>query len=151
MRVFKSIDEITGQVGQDIGVSDWLAVDQARINLFAEATGDHQWIHTDPERARKELPTKTTIAHGFLTLSLIPFLNRQISEIQGVSRVLNYGLNKVRFTNMVATGKRVRLRSKLIGAEPKSGGTQLTFEYTLEIEGEQRPGFLAEMIYLYFA
>ena len=151
MRIFKSIDEITSHVGQDIGVSDWLAVDQARINLFAEATGDHQWIHTDPERARKELPTKTTIAHGFLTLSLIPFLNRQISEIQGVSRVLNYGLNKVRFTNMVATGKRVRLRSKLVGAEPKSGGTQLTFEYTLEIEGEQRPGFLAEMIYLYFA
>ncbi len=150
MRIFKSIAEIAACAGQEIGVSDWITVDQARINQFADATGDHQWIHVDVDRAKRELPSKSTIAHGFLTLSLIPALNNQITKIQGVSRTLNYGLNKVRFTNMVPTGARVRLRSKLLEATPKSGGTQIIYEFSLEIEGQDRPAYVAEMIALLY-
>lgn len=147
MRVFKSVDELAKQVGQEIGVSDWVTIDQNRINLFAEATGDHQWIHVDVERAKRELPTKNTIAHGYLTLSLIPWLSAGISQTEGIKRGINYGLNKVRFTAMVPTGSRVRLRQKLLAAEPKSGGgMQFTNEYTLEIEGQERPAYVAEMI-----
>lgn len=146
MRIFASIEEMAGAVGQEIGVSDWVSIDQPRVNTFADATGDHQWIHIDAARAAKELPSKTTIAHGFLTLSLIPWLGSMISECRGVSRGINYGLNKVRFTNMVPTGSRVRLRSKLIGTEKKAGGTQFTQEHTIEIEGQERPACVAEMI-----
>jgi acyl dehydratase len=146
MRVFKSIDEMAAAVGEELGVSDWLTIDQARVNTFADATGDHQWIHVDVERARRELPSKGTIAHGFLTLSLIPMLAAGLTRCDAISRGINYGLNKVRFTNMVPTGARVRLRAKLIGAEKRAGGTQFTHEYTIEIEGEERPACVAEMI-----
>ena len=131
-------------VGQEIGVSDWVQIDQQRVNTFADATGDHQWIHVDVERATREMGGP--IAHGYLTLSLIPFLGAQILRTTGVTRGINYGSDKVRFTNMVRIGKRVRMRQKLIACEPKSGGMQLRNECTIEIEGEERPACVAETI-----
>ena len=129
-------------VGQEIGVSDWVQIDQQRVNTFADATGDHQWIHIDVERATKEMGGP--IAHGYLTLSLIPFLGAGMLPVKGVTRGINYGSDKVRFINMVRVGKRVRMRQKLIGAEPKAGGMQLKNECTIEIEGEDKPACVAE-------
>lgn len=145
MKVLK-LSEITKHVGEEMGVSEWVQIDQDRVNKFADATDDHQWIHIDVERAKRELPTKGTIAHGYLTLSLIPFLAAKISRIEGVSRGINYGSNKVRFTNMVPVGSKVRARSRLIAAEPKGPGMQLTNEITIEIEGQERPACIAETI-----
>ena len=135
-------------VGQDLGVSEWVEVTQDRVNKFAEATGDFQWIHVDVERAGREMGG--TIAHGYLTLSLIPLLNMSLMEVQGVERALNYGLDKVRFVNMIKVGKRVRMRNKLLAAEPKAGGLQVKCECTIEIEGEAKPACIAETIVLYF-
>jgi acyl dehydratase len=149
MKTIKYSD-MAQHVGQEIGVSDWVKIDQDRVNKFADATGDHQWIHVDVERAKRELPTKGTIAHGYLTLSLIPMLSSQIMRIEGVSRGINYGSNKVRFTNMVPTGSRVRARQKLLSAEPKGGGLQLTNEVSIEIEGQDRPACVAETISLVY-
>jgi acyl dehydratase len=138
------IKDLPGMVGQEVGVSDWLEITQDRVNKFADATGDHQWIHVDVERATKEMGGP--IAHGYLTLSLIPCLSAGMLKINGVTRGINYGSDKVRFTNMVRVGKRVRLRQKLIGAEPKAGGMQIKNECTIEIEGEDRPACIAETI-----
>jgi acyl dehydratase len=149
MKVIK-FAELEQYVGQEIGASEWVTIDQDRVNKFADATGDHQWIHIDVERAKRELPTKGTIAHGYLTLSLIPMLSSEIMRIDGVSRGINYGSNKVRFTNMVPTGARVRARQKLVAAEPKGGGLQLTNEVTIEIEGQDRPACIAETISLVY-
>ena len=132
--------------GREIGVSDWLVIDQARINLFAEATGDRQWIHVDPERAKKEMPGGRTIAHGYLTLSLIPVLIQDLLKIDGLTRGINYGSDKVRFTNMVPEGSRVRARQKMLSVAPKGGGLQLISEITIEIEGEKRAACVAETI-----
>ena len=142
------IKDLPGMVGQEVGVSDWVVIDQDRVNKFAEATGDHQWIHVDVERATKEIGGP--IAHGYLTLSLIPFLGAGMLPVKGVTRGINYGSDKVRFTNMVRVGKRVRLRQKLVGAEPKSGGWQLKMENTIEIEGEDRPACVAESLSLIY-
>jgi acyl dehydratase len=142
--------ELSKHVGEEMGVSDWVKVDQDRVNKFADATGDHQWIHIDVERAKREMPTGGTIAHGYLTLSLIPMLSAQIMRIDGISRGINYGSNKVRFTNMVPTGARVRARQKLLSAEPKGGGMQLTNEVAIEIEGQDRPACVAETISLVY-
>lgn len=139
-----AFNEVGTLVGQEVGVSDWVQIDQDRVNKFADATGDHQWIHVDVERATKEIGG--TIAHGYLTLSLIPLLSIGLMNIAGVTRALNYGSNKVRFINMVRVGKKVRLRQKLLSAEPKSGGLQLINEFTIEIEGEDRPACVAETI-----
>lgn len=136
--------DLQGLVGQEIGASDWVEISQDRVNQFADATGDHQWIHIDVERATKEIGGP--IAHGYLTLSLIPFLSAKISRINGVARGINYGSDKVRFTNMVRVGKRVRLKQKLLACEPKAGGMQLKHENTIEIEGESRPACVAETI-----
>ncbi len=138
------IKDLPGLIGTEVGVSDWLLVDQDRVNKFAEATGDFQWIHVDVERATREIGG--TIAHGYLTLSLVPFLGQGMLPVNGVARALNYGSDKVRFLNMVRVGKRVRLRQKLIGAEPKSGGMQVKNECTIEIEGEAKPACVAETI-----
>jgi acyl dehydratase len=145
MKVINYAD-LAKHVGQELGASEWVQIDQDRVNKFADATGDHQWIHIDVERAKRELPTKGTIAHGYLTLSLIPFLAAKISRIDGVSRGINYGSNKVRFTNMVTVGSRVRARSKIVAVEPKGPGTQVTNEVTIEIEGQDRPACIAETI-----
>jgi acyl dehydratase len=141
-----NFDELASLVGQEIGVSEWVEINQARINQFAEATGDHQWIHVDVERARKEMPGGKTIAHGFLTLSLIPMLGAGILRITGVSRGINYGSNKVRFTNMVPVGSRVRARQKLLSVEVRGAGLQMINEMTIEIEGQERPACVAETI-----
>ena len=141
---FEGIDEVAAAVGRDLGASEWVEVTQQMVDTFAEATGDHQWIHVDVERATREIGGP--IAHGYLTLSLIPMLGAQIMRVTGVSRGINYGCNKVRFTNMVRVGKRVRMRQKLVNCEAKSGGMQLTNECTIEIEGEQRPACVAETL-----
>ncbi len=131
-------------IGQEIGVSDWHVIDQDRVNLFADATGDHQWIHVDVERATKEMGGP--IAHGFLTLSLLPMLSSEVLQITGVSRGINYGSDKVRFTNMVRVGSKVRLRMKNISVTEKSGGKQMINESTVEIEGQERPALVAQQI-----
>jgi len=141
--------ELEAIVGTEIGVSDWLVIDQARVNAFADATGDHQWIHVDVPRATKGLGAP--IAHGFLSLSLLPMLSAQILRITGTSRGINYGSDKVRFTNMVPVGSKVRLRQKCLSVEQKSGGKQLRMQSTLEIEGQDRPAFVGEMLSLVFA
>ena len=149
-REFGHPNEMHKYVGQEIGVSDWVEVTQERINRFADATGDHQWIHVDVERAKKEMPDGKTIAHGFLTLSLLPVLGSQIMRVSGVSRGINYGCNKVRFTNTVQVGSRVRGRQKLIAVEQRGDAIQTTSEFTVEIEGQQRPALVAEWIGLLY-
>jgi acyl dehydratase len=145
-----TFEQLPSLVGQETGVSDWVTIDQDRINKFADATGDHQWIHIDVARAARDMPGGKTIAHGYLTLSLIPWLTGGFLRIEGVTRGINYGSNKVRFTNMVPVGSRVRARSKLLSAEMRGGGMQLTSEVTIEIEGQQRPACIAETIGIVF-
>jgi acyl dehydratase len=145
-----TFEELPGLVGLETGVSDWVTIDQDRISKFADATGDHQWIHLDAARAAKELPGGKTIAHGYLTLSLIPWLTGGFLKIEGITRGINYGSNKVRFTNMVPVDSRVRARSKLLAVESRGGGMQLTSEVTIEIEGQQRPACIAETIGIVF-
>lgn len=149
MRMFENLDEMSKEVGNEIGVSDWVEIDQDRINLFADATGDHQWIHIDGERTQKELGMPT-IAHGYLTLSLLPMLSGQVSGIKSVTRGINYGSNKVRFTGMVPVNSKVRARVKLLNMEPKSGGMQMTNEVTMEVEGSDRPAMVAQTLSLVF-
>ena len=149
MRVFETVADYVAEKGNEIGVSDWVTIDQDRINMFAEATGDHQWIHVDPERTQKELGVPT-IAHGYLTLSLLPYLMGQISGVKSATRGINYGSNSVRFTNMVPVNSRVRARVVLKDATPKAGGTQVINEVTMEIEGQDRPAMIAETISLIF-
>jgi acyl dehydratase len=134
--------DLPSLIGKEIGVSDWVQIDQDRVNKFADATGDHQWIHVDVERATREIGGP--IVHGYLTLSLLPFLSAGMMPVKGVTRGINYGSDKVRFISMVRVGKRVRLRQKLIGVEPKAGGVQIKNECTIEIEGEDRPACVAE-------
>jgi acyl dehydratase len=137
--------DLVAYQGKEVGVSDWYTVTQEQIDKFADATGDHQWIHVDVERAKKDMPGGKTIAHGFLTLSLIPMLNHQITHINNVRNGINYGCNKVRFTSPVPAGARVRARAKLLAADPmKNGGVRLTNEMTIEIEGQERPACVAE-------
>jgi acyl dehydratase len=143
------LKDLAGLVGTEVGVSDWLEVTQARVNQFADATGDHQWIHVDVERATREIGGP--IAHGYLTLSLIPFLSAGMMPVKGVTRGINYGSDKVRFVSMVRVGKRVRLRQQLIGAEPKAGGVQIKNLCTIEIEGEDRPACVAETLTVLYA
>ena len=122
--IFRSADDVKAYEGREVGVSDWILVDQDRINRFADATEDHQWIHVDVERAKRELPIGTTIAHGYLLISLMPKLLDTFVEFQCLKRVINYGLNDVRFKNMVPAGKRVRMRGKLKSARQRAGGLQ---------------------------
>ncbi len=143
-------DDLASLAGQEIGISEWVEIDQDRINKFADATGDHQWIHVDVARAKAEMPGGKTIAHGYLTLSLIPMLGAKILRVTGVSRGINYGANKLRFTNMVPVGSKVRARQKLLSVEPRSGGLQMINEMTIEIEGQDRPACVAETISLVY-
>ena len=145
MKVVKYAD-LENYAGQEIGHSEWVTIDQDRVNKFADATGDHQWIHLDVERAKRELPTKGTIAHGYLTVSLIPWLGAQIMRVDGVSRGINYGSNKVRFINMVPVGAKVRAKLKVLNVDAKAGAKQITSEYTIEIQGQERPACVAETI-----
>lgn len=152
MHVVKSIDAVKDLVGKEVGVSDWVLIDQNRINAFADATGDHQWIHVDVERAKREMPGGKTIAHGYLTLSLLPMMMAQIMRFENVSRGINYGSDKVRFTNTVPVDSRVRARQKVVEAEPVRGnGMKVKNEVTVEIEGQERPACIAEVISVVYA
>ena len=138
-------------VGKLLGTSDWLTVDQDRINKFADATGDHQWIHVDVARAAKEMPGGKTIAHGFLTLSLLPVLMDSVYKIEKTSRGINYGSNKMRFTSMVPSGSRIRLHQTLKALEDVEGGVRMFFDCTVELEGSTRPALVSESIIMAFA
>jgi acyl dehydratase len=142
--------DLIGYVGKEMGVSDWYTVTQEQIDKFADATGDHQWIHVDVERARKEMPGGKTIAHGWLTLSLVPRLAAAIYRVKHRSRGINYGANRVRFTAPVPAGARVRLRLKVKSVEKVEGGVRVTSESTMEVEGAERPALVAETISMTF-
>ena len=149
------LERLQAQVGQEIHCSDWFEVTQARVNAFADATFDQQWIHVDAERAARESPWKATIAHGYFTLSLYPMLrglvNAERPVFAGVRQVINYGLDKLRFPSAVVVGSRVRARCVLLKVEPVTGGLQVTEQYTVEIEGQPKPACVAEAIMrLYF-
>ena len=145
------VKDLENYQGKDMGYSDWMAIDQQRINTFAEATDDHQWIHVNEEKAQNELPTKSTIAHGFLSLSLSVPLAGKIWTITGTKMVINYGLNKVRFINMVPVDSRVRMSVKIKEVNKlENGGTQVISEATLEIEGQDKPAYIAETIMVAF-
>jgi acyl dehydratase len=140
--------DMQAYAGQKLGVSEWIMVDQPMIDAFAHATGDTAWFHIDPERARNEMPGGHTIAHGFLTLSLFARMSHTIYKVSGARRGVNYGVNRVRFTAPVPAGTRVRLHETLKAAEPIDGGVRLTLDCTIEIEGQERPAMLAEIVVL---
>ncbi|SNS24322.1 Acyl dehydratase [Rhodococcoides kyotonense] len=147
MRTFTSPEQLKSAVGEDLGSSDWFQITQERVNTFADATGDHQWIHVDVERAQKESPFGAPVAHGYLSLSLLPLLNTEIYSIENVKLGINYGSNKVRFINPVKVGSHVRLQSTLTSVDDVSGGAvQIVTTQTLEIEGVDKPALVAETI-----
>lgn len=146
MRRFEQLSDVAACVGQDVAVSDWVLVDQAMINTFADATGDHQWIHVDPVRAAKG-PFGAPVAHGFLTLSLLPKFFDTTFDIAASSMGVNYGLNRVRFMSPVPANSRVRGHMHLLASEPVAGdGLQLTWRVTVEIEGVDKPACVAESV-----
>lgn len=147
MRTFTTVEELAAAVGQPVGSSDWLLVDQERVDAFADATDDHQWIHVDRERAA-ESPFGGTIAHGYLTLSLLPMLGAQIFALDTPGAKLNYGVNKVRFPAPLRVGKRVRAHASVAGVTELTTGTQLTLGWTIEIEDEPKPACVAETVVL---
>ncbi|MBC7573830.1 MAG: MaoC family dehydratase [Herminiimonas sp.] len=146
MREIASLDELKGLVGQEVAVSDWIEITQDRINRFADATGDHQWIHLDAERARRESPYGTTIAHGFLTLSLLPMFLERSLVMRDVKMGVNYGTNKVRFPAPVPVGSRLRARIALLSVEDITGGAQVVWLVTMEREGSDKPVCVVESI-----
>ena len=139
-------------VGRELGPSEWVTVDQAMIDKFADATGDHQWIHVDVERAKREMPGGKTIAHGYLTLSLVPRLASTLLEVTKRSRGINYGSNKIRFISPVQAGSRIRVRQRITGADEVPGnGVRVSSEMTVEIEGQERPALVGEIIGIRYA
>jgi acyl dehydratase len=151
MRIFKDFDGIKAAVGTEVGVSDWIEVTQERIDQFARATGDDQWIHVDVARAERESPTGTTIAHGLLTLSFAPIFVRSVMELEGVTNTLNYGANRIRFLAPVPAGSRLRGRITIVAAEdtPRNG-LRVTYGVTTEIENRERPACMAELMAVHY-
>ena len=146
MRDIATIEEAEALAGSEVAVTDWILIDQARINQFADATNDHQWIHVDPERCKRESPFGGTVAHGFLTLSLISGLFDSAVRLTGAKMVLNYGLNKVRFPAPVPVDSRLRARIRLAKVDAIEGGMQLTWEVTMEVDGGAKPVCVAEFL-----
>ena len=144
-RIFTSVEDLRAAVGEQLGHTDWLEIDQKRIDLFADATGDHQWIHVDPEKAAAG-PFKTTIAHGYLTLSLLPLFGPQLIKVEGVKMGVNYGTNKVRFPAPVPVDSRLRATAKITGVDDVPGGVQVTVAFTVEREGGDKPVCVAETL-----
>jgi acyl dehydratase len=142
--------DLVAWVGKEIGVSDWSLIDQKKISAFAELTGDDFWIHVDVKRAANEMPDGKTIAHGFMTLSLIPFLVRSVYRIRLRGKGLNYGLNRVRYTSPVQVGSRVRLRQTIKAADIVEGGVRVTSDCVIEIEGQERPALVAQFLMLVY-
>jgi acyl dehydratase len=149
-RLITSIDDAKALEGQEVGLSDWVVIDQNRIDQFAEATTDYQWIHVDTERAARELPEGKTIAHGYLTLALIPALTGDFIEVKNLTRAINFGLNKVRFYTPLLTGSRVRARVTVLQARRRAGALLLTSEVRIEIEDERKPACVAVTLGMYF-
>jgi acyl dehydratase len=147
MRVLDDLDELARMAGEELGTSDWLEIDQDRVNRFADATGDHQWIHVDVERAAAG-PFGGTIAHGYLTLSLLPYLGSQVFALETQGAKLNYGVNKVRFPSPVRVGSRIRSHVVMGEVTALPAGTQLTLRHTIEIEGQPKPACVAETVVL---
>jgi acyl dehydratase len=147
MRTFTDTDQLQAAIGEDLGATEWIEIDQHRVDLFADATDDHQWIHVDQERANAG-PFGGTIAHGYLTLSLIPWLSSQIFTVDTPGARLNYGLNKVRFPTPVKVGARIRGRASIVGLTDVPAGKQLTVAYTIEVEDEPKPACVAETVVL---
>ncbi|MGH3515885.1 MAG: MaoC family dehydratase [Haloechinothrix sp.] len=147
MRVFQGLEELADATGKHLGYSDWHSVTQETVNQFAEATGDHQWIHVDPERAQAG-PFGSTIAHGYLTLSLIPMLAKQIYQVNGVRMGVNYGLNKVRFPAPVPVGAKVRAGADLLEVSRGEQGAQVVVRVTIECDGSDKPACVAETLAL---
>lgn len=146
MKVFESVDELRAAVGEHLGYSDWHTVDQAQVTAFADATGDHQWIHIDTERAAQG-PFGTTVAHGFLVLSLLPILVSEVYRVNGVRMGLNYGLNRVRFPAPVPTGSKIRAGTRLVSVEEAADrGLQVVTETAVELEGGTKPCCVAESV-----
>ncbi|MCH8117030.1 MAG: MaoC family dehydratase [Proteobacteria bacterium] len=150
MRVIQSIDDAKSLEGEEVGLSDWVVIDQYRIDQFAEATGDYQWIHVDTERAAREMPEGKTIAHGYLTLALIPALTGDFVRVENLARAINFGVNKVRFYSPVYAGARVRARAKVLQARRRAGALLLTSEVRIEVDGERKPACVAETLGMYF-
>lgn len=150
MHIVRSVEDAKALENVEVGVSDWVVVDQQMINRFAEATGDYQWIHVDEERAARELPDGKTIAHGYLTLSLIPTLTNDFVHFENLARAINFGCNKVRFYTMVQVGARVRARATVLQARKRNGALQMLSEIKIEVEGERKPACVAETIGMYF-
>ena len=148
----QSPHELLQHVGRELGPSDWITVEQSTIDTFAAATGDHQWIHVDVERAKREMPGGRTIAHGYLTLALVPRMAATLVKVTTRRRGLNYGSNKVRFTSAVPAGSRIRLRLKIANAEAvPDDGVRVTSEVVVEIDGQQRPALVGEIIAVHYA
>ena len=150
LHIIQSIEDAKALEGREVGVSDWIVVDQDRVNQFAEATNDFQWIHVDQERAARDLPGGKTIAHGYLTLALIPALTDGFVRIENLTRAINYGCNKVRFYKTVPVGSRVRARAIVKQARKRAGALHLLSEITVEIEGEDKPACIAETLGMYY-
>jgi acyl dehydratase len=150
LHLITSIDDAKKLEGQEVGLSDWVVIDQNRIDLFAEATDDYQWIHVDVDRAEREMPDGRTIAHGYLTLSLIPALTGGFVEIKNLERGINLGVNKVRFYTPVQVGDRVRARATVLSARRRAGAMLLTSETRIEVENERKPACVAETLGMYF-
>jgi acyl dehydratase len=148
LHIINSIEDAKALEGQEVGISDWITIDQARIDQFADATDDFQWIHVDKERAAKELPNGRTIAHGYLTLALIPALTGGFVQVENLARALNFGCNKVRFYTMVPNGSRVRGRATVLQARKRGGALHLTSEVRIEVEGERKPACIADHRYV---
>jgi hypothetical protein len=148
--VVNSYDEFAALEGKELGVSDWLQIDQERINLFADATLDHQWIHVDTDRAKKESPYQSTIAHGYLTLSLLPYLWSQVIEVNNIKMLVNYGMDKMRFGQAVVTGSRVRLVTKLHAISNLRGICKTEINFKIEIEGQRKPALEGIATFLYY-
>jgi len=150
LRIITSIDDAKALVGEEVGLSDWVVIDQHRIDQFAEATADHQWIHVDTERATREMPDGKTIAHGYLTLALIPAFTGDFVHVENLARAINFGLNKVRFYAPVPVGSRLRGRAVVLKAQQRAGALLLTSEVRLEVEGQRKPACVAETLGMYF-
>ena len=150
MHVIESIEDAKALEGKEVGLSDWSIIDQTRIDQFAEATSDHQWIHVDTERAAREMPDGKTIAHGYLTLALIPSLTTDFIEVKNLERAINFGVNKVRFYTPVPAGSRVRARATVLSARRRGGALLLTSEVRIEVDGERKPACVAETLGMYF-
>jgi acyl dehydratase len=149
--IVQGIDGLRELMGQHLGYSDYVEVTQERVNKFADATGDHQWIHVDVERARRESPFGGPIAHGYLTLSLGPVLVPQVVRVQGVKMAVNYGCDKVRFPSPVPVGSKVRVGVDLLDVTDVQGGVQVTERFTFEVEGAEKPACVAENLFRYYA